>query len=211
MIGGTRAIGYVRVSSQEQGESGLGLEAQREAIRNEAERRGWELSGIHEEVKSAAKASNRPVLQEVLSGLGRGDTLVVARLDRLTRSLLDFAAVVEQARRRGWSLVVVDQGFDLETPSGRAMAGMLAVFAEWERGMISLRTSAALQAKMEEGWRPYRPQPRIPVAVRRKIVRLHRAGVSQRKIAERLNADGIPAVGKRWHRGTIIRILQAAS
>ena len=83
---------------------------------------------MHEDVASGAK-NDRAGLRSITAALGPGDALVVARLDRLTRSLLQFAGLVEDARSAGWSLVVVDQGFDRGTPAGRAMAGMCAVFA----------------------------------------------------------------------------------
>ena len=82
-----RAIGYVRVSTGEQGESGLGLRAQEAAIRSACEQRGWELVEVREEVKSGTRADNRPVLAEVMSALRRGEAeaVVVAKLDRLSR------------------------------------------------------------------------------------------------------------------------------
>jgi DNA invertase Pin-like site-specific DNA recombinase len=88
---GTRAIGYVRVSTGEQGESGLGLKAQVAAIRSACEQRGWELVVVCEEVKSGARADNRPVLRQVLGALRRreADAVVVAKLDRLSRSVVD--------------------------------------------------------------------------------------------------------------------------
>lgn len=198
-------VGYVRVSTEEQGRSGLGLEAQREAILA-----AHPAAQVMEEVASGKRADNRDVLQGVLSSLRKGDTLVVAKLDRLTRSLLDFADLVQVARRRGWDLVALDQGFDLSTPNGRAMAGILAVFAEWEREIIGARISAAMRTKVAQGWCPPQHQPKIPKQVRARIRRLNRQGLSQRKIAEVLNGEGVPAVGTRWHKETVARVLRAA-
>ncbi len=168
------AYGYCRVSTEDQGESGLGLAAQRAAVlaaRPDAE--------VVEEVKSGGRADNRAVLRGVLARLRRGDVLVVSRLDRLTRSLKDFASIVEEAKGRGWSLVVLDGGFDMTTPTGRAMAGMLAVFAELERDMISQRTREALAAKRAGGWEPRTASlERAP-----ECARLRDEGYSQRQIA----------------------------
>ena len=72
MTAGVRAIGYVRVSTGEQGESGLGLQAQVAAIRSACDLRGWELVAICEEVKSGARADNRPVLADVMRRFGPG-------------------------------------------------------------------------------------------------------------------------------------------
>src|SRR5690242_4001873 len=97
-----RAIGYLRVSTDEQVGSGLGLAAQRAAIVAEAERRGWQLELFEEEGRSG-KDLNRPVLADALDRLDRhqADVLVVAKLDRLSRSVRDFGAVLERAARRG--------------------------------------------------------------------------------------------------------------
>ena len=202
----TRVVGYVRVSTEEQGESGLGLEAQRRAIESACDQRGWEPH-LREEVGSAASVARRPILKELLGELRRGDVLLVAKLDRLSRSVIDFAGLLADARRRGFNLIALDFGLDLSTPQGELVANVLMAVAQWERQMISQRTSAAMRVKVARGWKPHRPTRAIPAAVRKRIVRLHRAGVSQRGIADTLNRKGVPAVGARWHRGTVIRVL----
>jgi DNA invertase Pin-like site-specific DNA recombinase len=204
------AWGYCRVSTEEQGESGLGLAAQRSAIEAACAERGLRLAAVREEVRSSARADNRPELQALLRGLRRGDVLVVSRLDRLTRSLLDIAALVEQARRRGWTLVVLDLGLDLSTPTGEAMAGMLAVFAQFERRLIGQRTRDALAAKRATGWVPHRFESPLPEESRARALELAAAGISQRRIADALNREGIPTGGGgRWHRESVRRALSA--
>lgn len=189
-----RVVGYIRVSTAEQGDSGLGLEAQRHVIETEAERRGWALVDVREDVASGKRADNRPGLQRALAacrgnGKREADALVVAKLDRLSRSLLDFADIVHRAKREGWQLIVLDQGFDMTTPNGRAMAGMLAVFAEWERETIAARTSAAMMAKKRAGWNPPQHRHKVPMTSRhrRRIAELHAAGESIRAIARKLD------------------------
>ena len=213
MTAGTRAIGYVRVSTGEQGESGLGLKAQVTAIRAACEQRGWELVAVREEVKSGARADNRPVLAEVLAALrgGEADAVVVAKLDRLSRSVVDAGRLLEEARKGGFNIVALDLGLDLSTPTGELVANVLAAVAQWERRMIGVRTSEALQVKITGGWASPQLGARVPRAVRRRIVRMAAAGMSQRAIANRLNADGVPAVGGCWHRGTVIRVLRQYS
>jgi DNA invertase Pin-like site-specific DNA recombinase len=172
--------------------------------------RGWELVAVREEVKSGARADNRPVLGEVLAALRRGDAdaVVVAKLDRLSRSVVDAGRLLEEARRRGYNIVALDLGLDLSTPTGELVANVLAAVAQWERRMIGQRTSEALQVKIKGGWASPAWELRVSRAVRRRIVKMAAAGMSQRGIAERLNADGVPAVGGRWHRGTVIRVLR---
>jgi len=209
----TRAIGYVRVSTGEQGESGLGLKAQVAAIRAACEQRGWELVAIREEVKSGARADNRPVLTEVIRALrsGEADAVVVAKLDRLSRSVVDAGRLLEQARTGGFNIVALDLGLDLSTPTGELVANVLAAVAQWERRMIGVRTSEALQVKIAGGWKSAAWELKVPLAVRRRILRMAEAAMSQRAIAEQLNAEGVPAVGESWHRGTVIRILRQAT
>jgi DNA invertase Pin-like site-specific DNA recombinase len=199
-----KVIAYTRLSKGERG--ALGLEAQRALIEHECEQRRWQPE-VRVEIQSAARAANRAVLQGCLRELERGDALVVAKLDRLARSVGDFCELAKRAEREGWALVVLDPALDMTTPMGMAFAQMLAVFAELERKIIGQRISAALKVKIDSGWRPHRCPPTIPIEVRRRIVQMHLAGVSQRKIAETLNATGVQAQGSRWHRGTVIRVL----
>src|SRR5829696_4466263 len=98
-----RVIGYVRVSTDEQSSSGAGLEAQRRAILAECERRGWHLVEVTEDAGYSAKDLKRPGVQEALRVLkaGEASALVVAKLDRLSRSMLDFTRVMAQAQKQG--------------------------------------------------------------------------------------------------------------
>ena len=199
-----KVIAYTRLSKGEQG--ALGLAAQRNAIERECERRGW-LPDVRVEIMSGARAENRPVLQSSLRELERGDVLVVARLDRLSRSVVDAGKLLDTARRRGFNIVALDFGLDLSTPQGELVANVLMAVAQWERRMIGERISAALAVKRSRGWTPHRCKRRIPTAVRMRINLMAANGMSQRQIAEQLNAEGVQALGSRWHRGTVIRVL----
>ena len=116
-----RVIGYVRVSTDEQTSSGAGLEAQRAAILAECERRGWHLVEVIEDAGYSAKDLKRPGVQEALRVLDAGDAsaLVVAKLDRLSRSMIDFTALMATAQKQGWALVALDCAVDTTTPGGR--------------------------------------------------------------------------------------------
>lgn len=200
-----RAVGYLRVSTEEQGRSGLGLEAQRRSVAHAADLRGWRLAEVREEVASGGRADNRPELQAALASVGKGDALVVARLDRLSRSLVDFAAILERARRGRWSVVALDLGVDTSTAAGEAMVNVLMTFAQFERRLIGERIAAALEAKRATGWS--HPNPRLSDAAVQRIRELHLRGLSQRAIAERLNEEGVPAIGQRWYRETVRRVV----
>ena len=209
-----RMIGYVRVSTQEQGGSGAGLAAQRHAIESLCESRGWELDRFERDVMSGSTTRRRPGLARALESCvdGAADGLIVAKLDRLSRSLLEFSTLVERAQREGWALVSAGEGFDLSTSHGRMVAGILATFAAFERDLISERTRAALAVKRSEGVRLGRP-PTLRSDVRERVVALRSEGLSLRTIASVLNDEGVPrrtwwavasndrAEGSPWGRG----------
>lgn len=146
-----RAIGYSRVSTTEE-RQGAGLTGQRRAIERYARDRGWSVELASDEA-SGSTVEARPALQQALRRLSahEADALIVSKLDRLSRSLVDFADILRRAEREGWVLVVLDPELDMSKPEGRAMAGMLAVFAEFERSMIRQRIKSALQVKRSQG------------------------------------------------------------
>jgi DNA invertase Pin-like site-specific DNA recombinase len=207
-----RAVGYIRVSTSEQGDSGAGLEAQRRAIAIEIERRGWELVQIFEDQASGKSMNGREGLARAIDAVedGKGEALVVAKLDRLSRSLMDFAGLMERSRKKRWALVALDLGVDTSTPSGEMLASVLAVFAQFERRMIGLRTAEGLAVKRSQGVRLGRPTS-LSDKVRREILRLGRKGLSYSAIARELNEKGVPTAqgGKRWYPATIRKIIVA--
>jgi DNA invertase Pin-like site-specific DNA recombinase len=204
-----RAIGYARVSTEEQGMSGAGLEAQRSAILAECKRRGWQLVEIVEDVGSG-KDLRRPGIRAALDVLREGDAsaLVVAKLDRLSRSMLDFAKVMAAAQKQSWALVALDVAVDTSTPAGEAMANVMATFAQFERRLIGQRTREALAVKRAEGVSLGRP-PEIPAEVAAQIRRAREDGRTLRQIAEALNDQRVAtARGGRWRASTVARVLQ---
>jgi DNA invertase Pin-like site-specific DNA recombinase len=205
-----RVIGYVRVSTDEQMSSGAGLEAQRRAIIAECRRRGWHLVEVIEDAGFSAKDLRRPGVQEALRVLQAGDAraLVVAKLDRLSRSMIDFTALMAKAQKQSWALVAVDCAVDTSTPTGEAMANMLATFAQFERRLISQRTREALAVKKASGVRLGRP-PVLSTSVVRRIQRQRARGDSLRRIADDLNAAGVPTAqgGAQWYAATVRQVL----
>ena len=201
-----RVIGYVRVSTDEQGQSGAGLEAQRQAIVAECKRRGWELLEVIEDAGFSAKDLKRPGIQAALEVLEKGDAkgLVAAKLDRLSRSMLDFTALMATAQKQGWALVALDCAVDTTTPAGEAMASVLAVFAQFERRLISQRTREALAVKRSQGVRLGRP-PTLDTKLVTRIRRERARGRTFAAIAEQLNDEQVPTAhgGKRWYPTTV--------
>jgi DNA invertase Pin-like site-specific DNA recombinase len=209
-----RVTGYVRVSTEEQAVSGAGLEAQRRAILAECKRRGWELVETIEDAGYSAKDLKRPGVQEALRALEAGDAkaLVVAKLDRFSRSMLDFAALMATVQKQSWALVALDCAVDTSTPAGEAMAHVLATFGQFERRLIAQRTREALAAKKAAGVRLGR-RPNVPQPVVRRIQRQRARGDSFRKIADDLCEAGVPTAqgGARWYAATVRHVLLRTS
>jgi DNA invertase Pin-like site-specific DNA recombinase len=208
-----KVIGYLRCSTEEQRISGLGLADQRGVIDQAAARQGWSDVEFISDAGYSAKNLSRPGIADALAQLARGEAsvLVVAKLDRLSRSLLDFASIMATARKEGWQLVVLDLAVDTSTPSGELMASVLASFAAYERRLIGQRTSAALQQKKAGGARLGRPRTMAPEITRR-IVAERAAGCSLPAIARGLNEDGVPTArgGRSWLPGTVSAVLRSA-
>jgi DNA invertase Pin-like site-specific DNA recombinase len=206
-----RVLGYVRVSTDEQSGSGAGLEAQRLAIAAECERRGWQLLQVVEDTGFSAKDLKRPGIQEALRVLKEGDAkaLVAAKLDRLSRSMIDFTGLMATAQKQGWALVALDCAVDTTTPAGEAMANVLATFAQFERRLISQRTREALAVKRSQGVRLGRPVT-LDASVARRIRRERRKGKSLAAIADGLNRDQVPTAqgGVSWYPATVRVVLQ---
>jgi DNA invertase Pin-like site-specific DNA recombinase len=208
-----RVIGYVRCSTVEQGRSGLGLAAQREAIEDACRRNDWTLDRIVEDVASG-KSMRREGLSEALRAAENGDVdgIVSAKLDRLSRSVLDFATIVCRAQQNGWNLVVLDLGLDLSTPQGRFTAHVLCAMAELERELIGQRTRDALAMAKQRGVRLGRPSL-VPADVVTRVHGERSSGKTLAAIATALNDDAVPTPngGQAWYPAGIARLLRQAS
>lgn len=199
-------VAYCRVSTEEQAISGLGLAAQEKAVRAECKRRGLPLVAVHIDAGLSGKTLTRPALTAALADLdaGRGSVLMVAKLDRLTRSVHDATGLMLAADKGGWGLVALDAPVDTTTPQGAAMAQVLAVFAELERRLIGERTKAALAVKRAQGVRLGRP-PTLSADVVERIVTSRESGGTWSAIARHLNDDGVPTAqgGRCWYPATV--------
>lgn len=208
----TTVLGYVRVSTEEQARSGLGMEAQRERITQEAIRRGWDVRWVVDDGYTAATL-DRPGITEALAALRAGDAsaLVVSKVDRLSRSLLDFADVMARAQKERWNLVALDLGVDLSTPQGQLLASVMASFAAYERELIRQRTRDALQALKARGARLGRPVV-VPDHVRGLVARWRSAGCTWQGCADALTRAGIPTAhgGARWYASTARGVIDSA-
>src|SRR5919205_1968308 len=204
-----RYVSYLRVSTDRQGRSGLGLEAQRKAVEDFLNGGRWDLIAEFVEVESG-KRDDRPKLAEALA-LCRlhNATLVIAKLDRLSRD----AAFLLGLQKAGVRFVAADM-----PEANELVVGIMAVVAQAERKMISARTKAALAAAKVRGVRLGKPENlrnqdegRIQGRARRSAIAAERASgaSSLREIAAGLNGRGIPAArGEVWSAVQVKRALE---
>ena len=179
----TRAGLYARVSTHDQ----QTLPMQLAAMRQYARKRGWTVAIEVQEVASGAK--DRPERQRIIDAARRRDVdaIVVWRLDRWGRSVADLVTTLHDLATVDVGFISLNEALDLTTPSGRALAGMLAVFAEFERDILRDRVRAGIAQARKEG-KPH-GRPKTAAKLVGQMRELRKEGVSNRKIAERLGVS----------------------
>lgn len=207
----TRALGYVRVSTEEQAKSGLSLGAQVQAVHATAKARGWELVDVITDAGVSGRKANRPGLDQVKRRMRRGDAdmMVVAKLDRLSRSLIDGARLMKTAEGQGWAVVTADNAVDMSTDAGKFLTNILLSAAEYESAMNSTRTKDAMAAAKLKGATFGKPTT-YPDVLLERIHDMHAEGMSLRKIADALTDDGVTtAKGGQWHASSVRSVLNS--
>lgn len=203
----TTMAGYIRVSTEAQVASGLGMDAQREKIQHYADSKGWDILWFVDEGRSA-KSMDRPALQAALAQLHPKHRvvqgIVVARLDRLSRSVHDFSGILQTAAARKWAVIALDLGIDTSTPTGKLVANVVVSVAEFERELIGERTSAAMQIAKSRGQRFGFPSA-LPQTTGDRLLVLRRT-LTLAAAAEALNAEGhTTATGAPWSVNTVAK------
>lgn len=202
----TRAVGYVRVSTEHQADRGVSLDAQTERIRAMATVKAVELAEVIVDAGESAKDLKRPGLQRLLEMVRQRevDTVIVVKLDRLTRSVKNLWELLEAFERRSVALVSVEEALDTATAAGRLVLNVMASVGQWEREAIGERTRTALRFKKAKGERVgtvpfgYRVAPDGKHLVKDDVehrvlefIHEHRAaGLSLRAIATELQCRG---------------------
>jgi DNA invertase Pin-like site-specific DNA recombinase len=226
----TRVVGYIRVSTEEQAREGVSLAAQRERLTAYAVALDLELVTIYEDAGISAKTLERPGLTAALADLdaGRAEGLVVYKLDRLTRDLGDWSALLRRYFVERCALLSVSESMDTRSAAGRLQLNILMTVAAWEREIIGERTAEALRHLKAQGVRiggvglglrrlpdtdadGHRLVAEDPdaVATVQRIRELRDAGESLRSICATLVAEGRRTQrGGRWQPGTIAKVLQ---
>lgn len=221
----TRAIGYIRVSTQEQATSGYSLDAQKAKLEAYAALYDIELTDIVVDAGVSAKSLKREGLQRVLTTLDNGgaDAVLIFKLDRLTRSVKDWNVLIEKYFTNKALLSVSDQ-IDTRTAAGRLCLNVLMSVAQWERETIGERTSTALQYKKSQGQHigsvPYGYEAidktlavvESEAAAIALIKDMKEQGLKLQAIADELNAQNIPTKrGGKWYATSVKNVLERAA
>ncbi|MGA2149728.1 MAG: recombinase family protein [Bryobacteraceae bacterium] len=222
-----KAIGYVRVSTEKQADFGVSLEAQSEKVRAMAVVQGAELAEVIIDAGESAKSLNRPGMARLLSLVDAGavEVVIIAKLDRLTRSVKDLAELLERFTRRGVSLVSVAESLDTGTAAGRLVLNIMTAVSQWEREAIGERTRDAMHHKRANGERVgtvpfgYRTAAdgvrlegdQAEQSILSRIRELKAAGHTTRQIAAELNRQGFTTRrGTAWRFQYVAEALRAA-
>lgn len=239
MSNAIRAAGYVRVSTEDQVKYGWNLGADRKRIEATFIEHGFDRHAIYDDGGRQGDDPNRPGFLQMLSEADQFDVLIVRDLDRFSRSLAIYSAAADELVKAGVTLYeFAGEGtgirkLDLANPDERAMADMKQVFAALEKAQLKRRLRQMKAERASEGWhpggkRPYGyvlvdtgrrgkrgkviyllvPEP-VEAAVVARMFEMAQA-TSQRKIANILNAEGIPAAkGGRWTQSMVARVLRS--
>lgn len=229
----TRVVGYIRVSTENQADGGVSLDAQRAKLEAYAMAMDLDLVGIEEDAGLSAKTLGRPALQRALAMLDSGpaEGLLVAKLDRLTRSVRDLGELVDRYFASKCSLLSVADSIDTRSAAGRLVLNVLTSVAQWEREATGERTRDALahlkasgvrlggealgwerlDETDAEGRRVVRAVERDGATIKR-ILELRAEGSTLRAIAERLTIEGHRTKrGGKWAPETVRLVLERAT
>jgi len=219
-------IGYARVSTEDQAREGVSIESQIEKITAYCVAKDWDLINVYVDEGVSAQTLNRPGIQEIITSFSSKsksnhasiDAIIVYKLDRLTRSVVDLNRLLDLFDKHDVALVSLVESLDATSASGRLMLNLLASVSQWEREIIGERTRdvmAYLKANSKIYSRPVfgysfdegnnqlieDEQEQHVIAT---IQQLRRNGLSYRAIVRKLNADGIPTKrGGRWQMNTV--------
>jgi site-specific DNA recombinase len=219
-------VGYVRVSTDDQAREGVSLADQEARIRAHAFARGTDLDSVIVDGGYSAKDLNRPGMRKLLGMIERGEvaSVTVLKLDRLTRSVGDFARFLDLSTKRGFALVSVAETLDTASAGGRMVANIMMSVASWEREVIGERTASAMAHKRRQG--QFCGGKRAPYGYRvvgdgivphkgeQKVLdMIHQArerGLSLRRIVDDLNGRDIPGPqGGLWHLSGLVSVLKS--
>ena len=219
------AVGiYIRVSTEEQAKEGYSISAQREKLKAYCQVQDWNDFRFYVDEGISAKDTNRPQLQLMLQHIKEGmiDTVLVYRLDRLTRSVVDLYKLLEIFEKHNCTFKSATEVYDTSTAIGRLFITLVAAMAQWERENLAERVRMGQIEKARQGKYSAKapfgfdkgPDDRLVINEDEKIVVLDmiekiKEGYSIRKLADYMDNSGIPPIrGYKWHIASILDILK---
>ena len=221
-----QAIGYIRVSTEQQADEGVSLEAQKAKIAAWCLVNDYELVSVQVDAGISGKSMDkRPGLLDALKSLKKGMALVSYSLSRLARSTKDALSIGESVAKKKADMVSLTEQIDTTTAAGKMMFQMLSVLAEFERNLVAERTTNALQHKKRSGQKYTNQTPYGFEAIEGRLVEVKQeaevvaeiqaarsSGSTLQAIADNLNGRGIPTkTGKTWALATIHLLLKRSS
>ena len=221
-----KAVGYLRVSTEEQALEGYSISSQKNQIIECCKANQYELIDFYADEGVSGKSLKRPKVMELIADVKahKFDIIVIYRLDRLSRSLKDLADLIELFDKFNVLIKSTSEELDISSLSGRAMIQMLGVFAEFERGSISERIIVNLEQRVRDGYfhspggmfgytydkenKIYNINPE-EAAIIQEIFAMHQSGLGVNAICRSLNSRGIKtARGRTFYRSFIARMLR---
>ena len=193
---GLKAVGYIRVSTDEQAKEGFSLDVQEARVSAYCKAKGWKLARVYRDEGISGKDLNRPGVQSLITDLKSNgiDVVVILKLDRLTRSIRDLGLLIDDLFG-GVALASVAEGFDSSTAAGEMVMNLLGTVAQWERKVVGERTKAVLDHKHDRGeWRG-----RIPYGFR--------VGKDGKLVEDPEQFENIRRMKREHHRGRSIRAI----
>ena len=217
---------YIRVSTDEQVREGYSIPAQKERLEAFVKSQGWTIVDCYIEEGQSAKDLTRPEIQRLISNIKSGnpkiDIVLVYRLDRLTRSVLDLYELLKLFDKHNIAFRSATEVYDTTTAMGRLFITLVAALAQWERENLAERVRIGLAEMVRQGHRPGSAEPygytyredgklainQVEAGIVKKIFELYNSGMGIRKITRWLNDHNIPTkMNKKWADKTVITIL----
>lgn len=219
-----RTAVYIRVSTEEQAREGFSIAAQREKLLAYVHSQDWKLASLYVDEGASAKDTNRPQLARLLSDIKYGgiDVVLVYRLDRLTRSVLDLYQLLQIFERHGVRFKSCTEVYDTTTAMGRLFITLVAALAQWERENLAERVKLGMEQMVKERKRPGGPPPYgyelidgkltvhpLEASAVRSMFAQYARGDSPRAIADHANRQGSRGKnGAKWSASSVLRLLK---
>jgi len=192
----TMVYGYIRASTIEEVKQGSN-ERQKDLIEKFCKERGYDLKIYEDQAKSGA-STDRPAFQKMLTELDGANIIVVTKIDRMARSLIDLLSTIQLLEKKGIGFISIqDPGIDTTSPNGKLLLQILGAFAEFERNLINQRTKAGKEKAKQRGVKFGRPRGKLKNGKfidEKMVLELKQKGLSARAISKVIGCSITPVL-----------------